>query len=250
VINMSYPIPATPNLTPSRTRSSLIGHPATGALLIIVPVMFTVAFTLLGSSFEYPSILRKPVSYVLQEFQAGGSGLIAQWYVMLAASLAFTAIPLMVRRLFPERSLGLDLSVLFGTMAGLVQALGFARWVFLVPALAAANADSSASDATRAAVSVIFDAFNRYAGAGLGEHLGYLFTGLWTLLVAVPLARRSKVMGISGIVFATGILVGLLDPAGIAVAGAVNAISYLAWSAWVIALGVTALRAPIGEARA
>jgi hypothetical protein len=228
---------------PNRAHSSLIGHASTGALLIAVPVVFTVAFTLLGSTFEYPGILRKPVGYVLEQFQAGGSGLIAQWYAMFAAALAFTAIPAMVRRLLPERSLMLDLGVIFGTMAGLVQALGFARWVFLVPALAAANADPGSSDATRAAVSVVFDAWNRYAGVGIGEHLGYLFTGLWTLSVAVSLARRSRVMGVSGMIFATGILVGLLEPAGLAWAGTINAIAYIAWSAWMVALGVTALRA-------
>src|SRR5215216_5831054 len=34
-------------------------------------------------------------------------------------------------------------------------------------------------------VPVAFQAFNYYAGVGVGENLGYLFTSLWTVLVAL-----------------------------------------------------------------
>jgi hypothetical protein len=224
--------------------TSLNGSALTGSLLFIIPVIFTLVFVLLGTSFEYPDILRKPVTYVLERFAAGGAGLIALWYGMLASALAFTLIPLLTRRLYPEASLSLDLGVIFGVLAGLVQALGFARWVFLVPALAASNADPSSSEATRAAIHVVFNAFNQYAGVAIGEHLGYLFTALWTLSVAIPLLARSRWLGGSGVIFALGILIGLLEPAGIAWAGPVNAIAYLAWSLWMMAFGVMAWRAP------
>jgi hypothetical protein len=216
----------------------------TAALLIIVPLVFTLMFTLLGSSFEYPDILHKPVGYILERFSAGGSGLVAMWYGMFASALFFTALPILTRRLFPERSLMLDLGVTFGVLAGLVQALGFARWIFLVPALAATNADPTSSEATRAAVGVVFGAFNRYAGMGIGEHLGYLFTAFWTLTVALPLISRSRILGVTGVIFAIGILTGLLEPAGIALAGTINAFSYIAWSVWMVVLGVTVWRAP------
>jgi hypothetical protein len=231
---------------PATARSdhpSLDGHSVTAALLVIVPVAFTIVFTLLGQRFEYPDILRQPTTQVLEKFAAGGSSLVALWYGMLAAALMFTAIPALVRRMFPEKSVLLDLSVTFGVLAGLVQALGFARWVFLVPALAAAQTDPSTSEATRAAVGVVFDAFNRYAGMGIGEHFGYLFTALWTLAVSVPLLRRSRLLGVSGAMFALGILAGLLEPLGLGWAGAVNAVAYLAWSAWMMVFGVVALRA-------
>ena len=224
-------------------RSSLNGNRLTGALLMIVPLVFTLVFTLLGTSFEYPDILRKPVPYVLERFAAGGPGLVAMWYGMFASALVFTAIPTLTRKLFPERSTSLDLGVTFGVLAGLVQALGFARWVFLVPALAATNANPSSSEATRAAVGVVFDAFNRYAGIGVGEHLGYLFTALWTLSIAIPLLQRSRLLGVTGAVFAIGILAGLLEPFGFGWAGSVNAIAYIAWSVWMVAFGITIWRA-------
>jgi hypothetical protein len=230
--------------TSQQNQPSLSKNKFTAAILIIVPLVFTLMFALLGSSFEYPDILRKPVSHILERFSAGGSGLVALWYGMFASALFFTALPVLVRRMYPERSLMLDLGVTFGVLAGLVQALGFARWVFLVPALAATNADPSSSEATRAAVTVVFDAFNRYAGMGIGEHLGYLFTALWTLTVALPLISRSRILGVTGVIFAIGILTGLLEPAGIALAGTINAFSYIAWSVWMVVLGVTVWRAP------
>lgn len=243
---MTTTIPST--ATSNQNQPRLNGNKSTGALLIIVPLVFTLMFTLLGSSFEYPDILRKPVGHVLERFTAGGSGLVALWYGMFASALFFTALPVLVRRMYPERSLFLDLGVTFGVLAGLVQALGFARWVFLVPALAATNADPTSSEATRAAVTVVFDAFNRYAGMGIGEHLGYLFTALWTLTVALPLISCSRILGVTGVIFAIGILAGLLEPAGFALAGTINAISYIAWSVWMVVLGVTVWRAPKQDA--
>jgi hypothetical protein len=62
---------------------------------------------------------------------------------------------------------------------------------------AATSADPSSSEATRAAVGVVFDAFNRHAGIGVGEHLGYLFTALWTFSIAIPLLQRSRLLGIT-----------------------------------------------------
>jgi hypothetical protein len=40
-----------------------------------------------------------------------------------------------------------------------------------------------------------------------------------------------------------GILAGLLEPAGFVLAGTINAFSYIAWSVWMVVLGVTAWRA-------
>jgi hypothetical protein len=229
---MTNPTTATKNFTPSSQK-------VTALLLMLVPLVFTVVFTLLGATFEYPDILRKPVDYILERFLAGGSGLILLWYGMLVSALAFTAIPPFTRRLFAEKNLLLELGVIFGVLAGLVQALGFARWVFLVPFLAITN-DQNSSQATQAAIAVVFEAFHRYLGMGIGEHLGYLFTALWTF--SICFALRSGWLKITGLVFAGGILFGLLEPVGLGWAGLVNALAYLAWSLWLMAFGLQTWR--------
>lgn len=78
----------------------------------------------------------------------------------------------------------------------------------------------------------------------IGEHLGYLFTGLWTILIALGMARSPLFpawLGYVGLIPAAGILVGLLEEAGFKAAGAINAISYILWSIWLIAVGVAFL---------
>ena len=46
--------------------------------------------------------------------------------------------------------------------------------------------------AAREATAVVFDSFHRYLGVAVGECLGYLFTGAWTLLVAIAMLQSSS----------------------------------------------------------
>ena len=38
---------------------------------------------------------------------------------------------------------------------------------------------------TALAMVVVFQAFNRYLGVAVGEHLGYALTGAWTVLAGI-----------------------------------------------------------------
>jgi hypothetical protein len=68
---------------------------AAGVLLVIVPLGFTVCFTLLQQLFEYPDILRQPTADVLTKFAAGGTPLVVVWYALTLSAVAF--IPLTLR---------------------------------------------------------------------------------------------------------------------------------------------------------
>lgn len=218
----------------------------TAALLIIVPLAFTACFTLLQIQFEYPDILRQPTGDILAKFQRGGPALVGSWYAI--ALIAFLFIPLVVlahQLIAARRPLGyLWLASTFGVLAGLVQTLGFLRWTFVVPQLAAQYLSPAASGAQREAIAVVFDAFHRYAGMALGEHLGFLATGLWTALIAAALVQSGLIkrwLGWIGAALAAGIMAGLLEPAGWAAAGAINAASYLLWALWLAAVGAALL---------
>jgi Domain of unknown function (DUF4386) len=217
-----------------------------GRLLILVPVAFTICFTLLQMLFEYPDILRQPTTDVLTKFQAGGSNLIAVWYALTLSAVLFIPLVVLINRLLAtqEASVALSVATVFGIVAGVVQTLGFLRWPFLVPHLAQAYLAPSSSEAQRAAASLVFEAFHRYAGMAVGEHLGYLSTSVWTFLVALLMLRAplfGRWLGLSGMVLALGVATGLLEPAGWELAGTINAISYLAWAVWLIAVGVAVL---------
>ena len=217
----------------------------TGLLLIVTPILFMTAFTLLQINFEYPDILRQPAMTVMEKFMAGGSGLIANWYLMVVSSILFIPISVMLHPyLAREDTPYMTVATTFGVIAGIVQMLGFIRWPFLVPTLASTYLDASTSEATRAAIEVTFTAFNQYAGVGVGEHLGYLFTALWSILIALAMPKSkyfSTWLGWMGGVLAVGILLGTLEPAGVPFVGLINVIAYSLWAVWIIMLGIRLL---------
>jgi hypothetical protein len=217
----------------------------TGILLIIVPVAFNVTFILLQRAFEYPDILRKPTEYVLRRFQEGGSSLRRLWYVFMFSALLFIAVPVMVQHMFqPDVPWFLVVGTTIGVLAGAVQVLGLIRWPFLVTSLAEMYHQPDATEATREAVAVVFQAFHRYAGVAIGEHLGYLFTSLWTILLCLAIIGTQFVnpwLGWLGILPALGVLTGVFEETGFKPASAINAISYLLWSLWLMAFGVSLL---------
>ena len=176
---------------------------------------------------------------------AGGSGLIANWYLMVVSSILFIPISVMLHPyLAREDTPYMTVATTFGVIAGIVQMLGFIRWPFLVPTLASTYLDASTSEATRAAIEVTFTAFNQYAGVGVGEHLGYLFTALWSILIALAMPKSkyfSTWLGWMGGVLAVGILLGTLEPAGVPLVGLINVIAYSLWAVWIIMLGIRLL---------
>src|SRR5918911_4531125 len=213
-----------------------------GLLLIAVSLAFTVCFTLLQQLFEYPDILRQPTGDVLTKFQAGGAGLIAVWYVLTLTAVLFIPVVLLLHRVLaaPEAPTTLWVATVFGIVAGLAQTLGFLRWPFLVPHLAQAYLAPGAGEAQRVAAAVVFEAFHQYAGMAVGEHLGYLSTGIWNLLIALVMLRTALVprwLGAIGAVLALGIAAGLAEPAGWELGGTINMLSYLVWAVWLIAVG-------------
>ena len=158
---------------------------ATAVLLIALPIAFNGIFFLLQKSFSYPDILRKPTGEILMRFSAGGSRLVGLWYAFTLTALLFIPLGVLLPRLLAgDNPAYFGITAVVGVLAGLLQALGLLRWPFLVPYLAKTYVQPRASAASRQTVEVVFQAFHQYLGVAVGEHLGYLFTALWTALVA------------------------------------------------------------------
>ena len=218
-------------------------------LLVAVPLAFNLAFFELGRAFDYPGILREPVDEILRRFSAGGTGLVVRWYALFLCALAMVPVAIATGLVLEESAREIAAaSMAAGVLAGLVQALGLARWPFVVPELArryaAAGPDAAAQ---RAAVGLVFEALHRLLGVAIGEHLGYLLTGAWTLLVAAGLSGSAAVpawLGLVGFPIGLALLVGALEfvgpneKDGWRLAETLVPITYMAWSAWLIALGV------------
>ncbi|MSP14975.1 MAG: DUF4386 domain-containing protein [Chloroflexi bacterium] len=217
----------------------------TGLLLIIVPLAFNVTFFLLQRAFEYPDILRQPADTILRRFKQGGPALRRLWYAFALPAVVFTPVPVLVQLVFGAGAPWfLTVGTVIGILAGTVQFLGLIRWSFLVPSLADMYTDPTSTQATRDSVAVVFQAFHRYVGVSIGEHLGYLFTTTWTILLCMAIIQTNlanPLLGWLGIVTAIGVFVGVFDETGFKAAGVINAISYLLWSLWMIAFGVALL---------
>jgi Domain of unknown function (DUF4386) len=221
---------------------------AAAVLLIGVPIAFNVAFFELGRVFDYPNILRKEPEEILRRFAAGGPGLILRWEALLLSALAMLPLVAIVAvALEPPAMLALP-SIVVGAAAALVQALGLVRWPFAVPELARRHAAADGPDAaaTRRSIEVIFATIHRLFGVGIGEHLGYLLTGTWTLLTAAGVLATSVLpswLGAIGIPIGVALLVGSLEfvgrneRRGWALAGTIVPVAYIAWSLWLMALG-------------
>jgi Domain of unknown function (DUF4386) len=83
---------------------------------------------------------------------------------------------------------------------------------------------------------------------GIGEHLGYLLTGVWTILVTASIVTTAVIapwLGWLGVPIGAALLVGSLEfvgpneRAGWSIAGTIVPIAYIAWSLWLIALGIS-----------
>ena len=219
---------------------------AAGVTLVVAPLWFNANFALLGKRFDYPNILRRPAAEILERFQAGGPSLIVLWWTfMLSGLLLITGAVLLGQVL---GSVGVvPLAVTMGVLAGLVQMLGLLRWVYLVPGLARAHADAGLSAEQREGQATVFRAMHQYLGVGVGEHLGYLFTGIWSVLIGIAVIQGTALptwLGWPGIVTGIGLVIGsaeFLGPneeRGWPLAGAVIPALYVAWSVWLLAMGI------------
>ena len=219
---------------------------ATGILLIALPILFNVFFAALSAVFEYPGILRQSTPEVLAKFGAGGSRLLLIWwgFAMTAVLFAPVAVLLSAQLTGADATL-LAITTTVGVLAAAVQFLGLVRWPFMVPFLA--RESETASPARAEAIDIVFQAFNRYLGVAVGEHLGYLLTGAWSVLVGAVVLSSGVLpawIGLVGIVVGAVLalcsleFVGPFEKNGWRLAGAVVPIAYIAWSAWLAVTGI------------
>jgi hypothetical protein len=214
----------------------------TAALLVAAAILTNVAFTALGTVFNYPDVLKEPPGEVLAAFR-DSQGAVSGWFTLMAISAGlFAPIAVGVGRLSDRPAMRLAVPV--GIAAAVVQVIGLLRWPLLVPGYAA---DAVSPDpGVAAAAGDAFTTAHRILGNFIGETLGYLFTAAWTLLVLAALGRglAGRWFTALGAVSAVLILAGVLSPLNLPVIDTANFFGYILWSAWLVAFGVLLLRRP------
>jgi hypothetical protein len=226
---------------------------AAAAFLIFLPLAFNSFFFLLARRFDYPDVLRSRTEDILSRFHAGGVRLKLLWYGFVLTAVLLAPLAVLMGQVLARDDLAIvPTATVIGVLAAIVQFVGLARWPFLVPMLARTYHDPAASEARREATVVVFEAFHRYLGVAIGECLGYLLTGAWTVLVGVAMLQSSAFDAwlawpgiVIGIFLVAGSLefVGSFEEKGWRLAGAIVPIAYTAWSLWLVSTGVVLLAA-------
>jgi hypothetical protein len=112
---------------------------ALGLSAIALAVAFNVPYSILAMTYNYPDVLRGSAADALNLFAQGGPSLILTWHAFALIALALMpfamAVSLTKDRLHNHTGLAIGAAVA-GALAGLTQAMGLWRWVFVIPSLA------------------------------------------------------------------------------------------------------------------
>ncbi len=233
-------------------------RPLTGLSAIALAIVFNIPFATLAATYDYPDILRRPAGEALDAFAAGGGALIVTWHGFALSALTLApmawALSLSARRIGEAPALAIGAAIA-GSLAGLAQAIGLWRWVFVVPGLARSHADAAATPEAKLAAERAFDLINQYGGVAIGEHLGQTLTAVFAgLLSTLQWRERRRVVAGVGYAAALAILVGTNEGVALALgrSGEVFAMAtiagFMGLTLWLIATGAGLLRAPRGAA--
>lgn len=223
------------------------GEFATGLLLVLAAVVVNVAFAALSAVFDYPDVLQAPAHDVLARFRPDAAA-VGGLFLLLAAGAALLG-PIAVRlsRLTRDAA-GARLAAAAATVgiaACAVQVIGLLRWPLVVPFLAETASSPDATAGERAAAASTFQTLHTVLGQVIGETCGYTLTAFWTALTVLLLRRAGRIGAVSSVVASAAagmIAVGVLVPFGVPGTDVTNFVGYVAWSGWLIALGVRLMR--------
>ena len=223
----------------------------TGWSFILGAILVNIPYSFLISNFDYPDILRAPVSQVLTQFAAGGSSLIYTWLAFAWVGLPLLIASISIKRL-PEFSAAplIDLASTIGVIGFVVQVVGLLRWVFVVPFIAHSYLDPLTSADSKASLITLFQVVHQYGGVVLGEHIGQLFMIIWMTLLSAIIYRLEDFpkwlawLGwLAALVYSfaqTELLATVLPT--IPVIDWAGLVGSLLWLMWMASLGVVILR--------
>lgn len=216
-----------------------------GNLLILAGIALFIPYSILSATFEYPVILRQDVGTILTKFHEGGHGLIWTWWAFALVGLPLLPAYVLIGQRLENKLPFVRWATYIGVISLIVQMLGLLRWTFVVPVLA--DNYLNGNDMTKEAAKVAFQVIHQYGGVVLGEHVGQLFTIIWTVMICLAfdklklMPRRLTRFGYvaSGIyLLAQPDLFATVMP-GFPVVDLAGFIGSTLWLVWLIVLGFT-----------
>lgn len=227
-----------------------------GMVLILIPILIQIPYTILIIQFQYPEILRKPTEVILREFHHGGSSFIWTWWFFGISGLplifGYLHLYLKTKQFSPLLSLS---AVIFGIVSLFFQLIGLLRWVFVVPILSNVWMDPNSSEMIKQAALLNFQTIHHLFGVLIGEHLGQLFAIVWMFLVSLMSWKHQifpKWISVFGIVssfiytLAQWELFSLVVPevGEIPFAGLIGSLS---WLFWMVMMGIQMIKKNVDQ---
>lgn len=211
-------------------------------IIVLHVVLLYGCYMILQSVFDFPDILRKSTDEIFALFHRNRSAIIPTYYGFTLTGVTFILISLFsYRALKKTDSDVLFVAAIVGTICGLLQSLGYVRWAFLIPVLDNHLNNLALTQSGKESIEFILDSFHTYAGVAVGENLGFVFQGLWTIFFSIALLKHpafNQWFGRLGIIWGIGILVYSLEQFGgiFSSLGIINIIVQAAWASWLIVI--------------
>ncbi len=214
-------------------------------ILLLVAEMLTVtaAALLLGKYFDFPDVLRQPADAAFARFAQNRSLIVPLYYIFLLSSLLYIPLSYWLQQVLQDTTGKLALRALsgLGIATAIFQAIGFVRWIFMMPYLTDTYYNQPE---TKHTITIVYEMMNRFAGMSIGEHLGFIAMGSWTILLGIVLINHAQFkpwLGYAGLFISFLLLISVLEHFGgedAAMFGTLNFLANTLWAIWLVAVAV------------
>jgi len=218
-----------------------------GILLLLELTTQLVPIALLGTLFEFPDILREPASYALQLFRQHQSNIVSSYYIFMFSSILYLPLTALIKTNAQIKNfspLQIGLFQFSGIATAIFQTIGFCRWIILTPFLSDTYFDTNTTEATKRTIELIYETMNHYAGMTIGEHLGFIAMGCWTILLT-QLLEGKRWFRITGQLIGLTLIVATAEQFGgkhAELFGQLNFLANTLWSIWILILAILFFR--------
>jgi hypothetical protein len=216
-------------------------------LLLAEIITVTIPVAILRSKFNFPGILRRPAIEAFTLFKQNQPYIILGYYIFLVSSLLFIPLSYFLQNTFKDTNSKKALKTLvgLGITTTIFQSIGFIRWIFVMPFL---TESYFVDNANKNSVTLIYETINRFAGMSIGEHLGFLIMGSWTIClgtIIINSPKYKKWIGIAGIFIGLLLIISVGEHFGGACAylfGKLNFIANTIWTFWLLLIAIMILK--------
>lgn len=223
-------------------KTSARNYYITISLILAEIVTVLTPFFILGRYFDFPDILRKPAAEAFALFRQNQRIIIPAYYIFMISGLLFLPLTYWLGSTLQASNSKLSQNIFtgLGISTALFQSIGFCRWIFLMSFLTSQYFQQPENQDT---ISLIYETLNHYAGMTIGEHLGFIAMGFWTITLGVIIYQHAgfkKWLGVIGVIIGGLIIASVMEHFGgssAAFFAVLNVLANTLWIFWMIIIG-------------